>query len=349
VTASLRSIKTWLLAAALLAVALIVAWRSALLFEAHSPRSLFHNSITLGADVPMRAELTMTWRRHGITHSTEAHVVQGAQGRYRMEYVSPPEAKGRILCSDGQTQWQVEPRRNMIATTPLMPESEQNERDTEALIAANYKIVLVSDDEITAGRPTYLLELLPRHEGKSSQKRWIDRQTYKTLRIETHYPDGILARMIAYTDLTLPARVTSADFTPPQDAGLKRVSSPVTSTILPVRNAALSVQSLGLRAEGALGFRLTQLASSAIDRARTAHLLYSDGIETVSVFVQNAGAAVAAPAPGWHPITILGRPAFENQDGHLDAVAYTQGAYRYTAVSHLGPQALQRFVASLFQ
>jgi outer membrane lipoprotein-sorting protein len=345
----MRPIKLWqIVVSVLLVAASVVAWRSTVLIGTPSSQLLFHKSITLGADVPMRATMAMTWRRHGVTHSTEARVIQGAQGRYRMEYLLPPEARGRIVSSDGRTQWQYEPRRNLLAVTPLIPESEQNERDTEDLVDRNYKIVLVSADESIVGRPAYLLELLPRQEGKSSQKRWIDHQTFKTLRIETHYPDGILARMIAYRSVELPAVVTSADFVPPQSAHVKRISSPPTSNVFPVRNDSPSVSGLGLSAEGALGFRLTQVASSSVDRARTrtAHLLYSDGIESVSVFVQNGGFPVPAAAPGWHSIKISDHTAFENLDGHLDAVVWTQGNYRYTAVSHLGPSALQRFVAS---
>ncbi len=345
-TVAIRSAKLWPVLALLLIAISVLAWRNAVLLTTRSPRNLYHISVTRGTDVPMRAELTMTWRRHGMTHSTQAHIVQGPQGRYRMEYVLPAEARNRIVCSDGRTQWQYEPRRNLLTETPLVPTSEQNERDTEDLVATNYKIVLVSDDEKTAGRPAYLLELLPRQEGKSSQKRWIDRQTFKTLRIETHYPDGILASMIAYTSPTLPAVVAPSDFTPPQPSGVNRASSPTTSNVFPVHSDNPSVHSLGLRAEGALGFRLTQIASSSVDRARTAHLLYSDGIESVSVFVQNEGSPILSKAPGWHPISIMGHTAYENLDGHLDAVLWTEGNYRYTAVSHLGPRALQQFVAS---
>ena len=330
----------------LLAAVALAVWRGAGYVQARGPRLLFHKSVTLGAEVPMRADLTMTARRHGITYTTQAHVVHGSKGQYRMEYTQPAEAKGRMVYSDGQTQWQVEPRRRLLAATNLVPESEQNERDTEDLVARNYKIVLVSEDETAAGRPAYLLELLPRQEGKSSQKRWIDRQTFKTLRIETHYPDGILARMIAYTSVVLPAQVTAADFVPPVSPSLRRVTTPASSNILPMHNQAAPVRSLGLRTEAALGFHLTQVASSSVEAAQTAHLLYSDGIESVSVFVQNGGAPVLAHAPGWHVITIAGHSAFENLDGHLDAVVWTQGSYRYTAVSHLGPKALQQFVGS---
>ncbi len=332
----------------------LALFRGVVLWRERQPRALFHRSITQGADVPMRAEMKLTWRRHGITHTSRAHAVLGAGGRYRMEYLEPAEAKGRVVYSDGQTQWQCEPRHNLLTTTNLIPESTQNERDTEDLIAQNYKIVLVSDDEKVAGRTAYLLELLPRQEDKSSQKRWIDRQTFRTLRVETHYPDGILARMVAYTDLTLPAKVAPSDFVPPPTPGLVRMTTPVSSTILPLpvsndsngSRPALngSLRTLGLHPTGTAGFQLTQVASSAVKQAQTAHLLYTDGIETISIFVQNGQMPALANAPGWHEIQIGTRKAFENLDGHLDAIVWTQNGYRYTAVSHLGPRALQQFV-----
>jgi len=338
----------------LLFVSAFALWKGVAVWRDRQPRLLLHRSITQGADVPMRAEMKMTWRRHGITHISRAHALLGATGRYRMEYLEPEEAKGRIVYSDGQTQWQFEPRHKLLATTNLIPESAQNERDTEDLIAQNYKIVLVSEDERVAGRTAYLLELLPRQEEKSSQKRWIDRQTFRTLRVETHYPDGILARMVAYTDLTLPAKVSPSDFVPPSTPlhpGLVPVTTPVSSTVLPLpasndTRPALtgSLHALGLHAAGTAGFQLTQVASSAVKQARTAHLLYSDGIETISIFVQNGQMPALANAPGWHEIQIGTRKAFENLDGHLDAIVWTQNGYRYTTVSHLGPRALQQFV-----
>lgn len=344
----------------------LILWRSSFMTQQQRPRLVFHKSITYGADVPMRAELTMTWRRHGITHATQAHAILGSRGCYRMEYIAPVEAKGRIVYSDGKTQWQCEPRRNLLATTNLLPETAQNERDTEDLIVQNYRLVLVSEEETIAGRPVFLLELLPRHDGKSSQKRWIDKQTFRTLRIETHYPDGILARMVAYTAVTLPAKVVASDFVPQPSLTLQRVTTPLTSNILPMYKAMVKttdnakdkdgnrpdpvpVRSLGLRPEGALGFLLTQVASSSVEHSQTAHLLYSDGIETISVFVQNGDSPALANAPGWHLISIQHHKAFENLDGHLDAVLWTQDGHRYTAVSYLGPKALQQFVGSQLQ
>lgn len=333
-----------------LAAFALALWRGLKLLPPRGANALFYASITQGADVPMRAEMTLTWRRHGITHMAQARVVQGARGRRRIEYTLPVEARGRAVYSDGQTQWQREPGRDRLAATSLLPESEQDERVTADLVARNYKIVQVSDDERVAGRGASLLELLPRQAGRSSQKRWIDRQTYKILRIETHYADGILARMVAYTPTALPATVAPDEFAPPASDALRRVSGPATSRIvsgnaLAASDPAAAVRGLGLRAEGAQGFRLIQVASSAVEQAQTAHLLYSDGIESVSVFVQNGGASIPERSPGWHDLTLNGRTAYESRDGHLDAIVWTQQGRRYTAVSHLEPHTLQSFVA----
>lgn len=332
--------------AAVVIVALaLIGWRGAFTLRQRNPLVIWHKSITQGADVPMRAELTLTWRRHGITHITQAHVVQGSGGQYRMEYLQPEEARGRVVYSDGHTNWQYEPRKNLLARTTLIPENEQNERDTEDLIKQNYRVVLVSDQEVVQGRTTFLLELLPKHSGKSTQRRWIDRATFKTLRVETHYTDGILARSIAYQPIALPAQVSNSEFLPVQTPGLRSVASPGESAVLPAANRGDCASSLGLKAEGALGFQVTQVASSSLDKNRSAHLLYSDGIESVSVFVQKSNLTANPVAANWHPVTIEGHPAFENLDGHLDAVAWIQMGKRYTALSHLEPKALRLFVA----
>jgi outer membrane lipoprotein-sorting protein len=328
-----------------LLVAALVCWRMMVVVTANRPQQILHQAITVGADTPMRADLLILRRRHGVMLTTQASVIQGGRDRYRMEYVLPTEARDRIVTSDGQTNWQYEPHRHIVAKTTLVPETEQNEQDIEDLIARNYRIALVSDQERIADRPAYLLELLPRQAGKSTQRRWIDRATFKTLRIETHYPDGILARVVSYDHITLPAKVSPADFLPPHTAGLQYVAAATPSDIYRTSDLADCAHSLGLSAEGALGFRLTQAAASPLAQKKTAQLLYSDGIETVSIFVQNGGKP-APGSPGWHAIRIGDLSAYENIDGHLDAIVWAQGSHRYTAVSHLGPKALYQFIAS---
>jgi outer membrane lipoprotein-sorting protein len=343
-----RSTPKLFLAAALLASLLaLAAWKyhpqAAVTGDA---LAIWRKSLTLGTETTMRAEMTMTRRKHGITYTTQAHIVQGSHGRFRMEYLLPVEARGRIVFSDGHSNWQYEPTQNMLARTELPVPSEIKDRDAEDLIESNYRLVLVSDQATAAGRPTYLLDLLPKHSGKSSQRRWIDKQTYKTLRIETHYTDGILASMVMYDQVALPAAVTEADFQPMQAKSIRHISAPASAQDIPSRDFARMAAGVHLKSKVDLGFQLIGIGVSTLNNAPTTQFLYSDGIETVSIFVQKAEAEIINAPVQWQKLSVSGMSVFQNVDGHLNTLVWTRSGYRYTAVSHLVTRGLQAVIAS---
>ena len=307
--------------------------------------AIWRKSLLQDSEMPMRAEMTMLQRYHGAMLTTKAHVVKGSHGRYRMEYILPVEARGRIVFSDGQTNWQYEPNQNMMAKTEL-PMLTDADRASEALIESNYRIELISDRETAAGRPAYLLQLLPRHAGKSRQRRWIDRQTYKTLRIETHYADGILARVLMYDQVALPAIVTDADFEPMQAKSVRTIRAPWSAPDKRRQDFARTAASFTLKPELALGFKLIEISSSMVNSAPTTQLLYSDGIETVSIFVLKVRTDTLAASPSWQSLSIEGVPVFQIIDGHLNTLVWSRHGRRYTAVSHLVSSALQAVIAS---
>jgi len=309
-------------------------------------RAIWRKSLHQGTETTMRAEMTMTRRKHGVTYTTLAHIVQGSQGRYRMEYLLPIEARGRIVFSDAHSNWQYEPAQNMLAKTELPVPSEIKDRDAEALIESNYRVVLVSDNATMAGRSAYLLDLLPKHAGKSSQRRWIDKQTYKTLRIETHYTDGILASLVSYDQLALPATVTEADFQPMLATGIRHVSAPASAQEIQSRDFAQTASRLHLKSQVDLGFQLVGIGVSTLNNAPTPQFLYSDGIETLSVFVQKAGMETVNTPDHWQRLTVSGIPVFQNVDGHLNTLVWTRFGHRYTAVSHLVTHGLEAVIAS---
>jgi outer membrane lipoprotein-sorting protein len=328
-------------------VALAAAvWFGAARWRDQSALGVWHRSITLGADVPLQARLTLTRRKHGITYTTVADVMEASHGRYQMRYLEPKEAAGRIVYSDGHTFWQSEPGKQILATAPLQSAVRTSERATEELVKRNYKVVLVSDAERRNGRLCYLLEFLPRDDGKSTQRRWIDHTTYRTLRIESHYPDGILATSTNYEPTALPAQLTGREFTPPANAACHRMD-PDATTLPPGANLDTYAGRLGLRSRGSLGFDLTQVSTGSLQRGKAAQLFYSDGLETISVFVESGGSLTEAHTPGWREIAVSGHKAYENVDGHLIAITWSSGGHRYTALGRLASPALIRFVEGL--
>ncbi len=290
--------------------------------------------------------MVFTWRRHGVVHTVKARVVQGSHGKYRMEYELPVEANGRIVTYDGETNWQYDPTGNSMTGTSIPATPGQMDSEVESLIKANYTLSLAPERARVADRKTYVLDLTPKCAGKSSQRRWIDCQTFKTLRIETHYTDGILAQMVAYTDIQFPTFVNASEFKAVNVHGAKRkppiaVQSPLRTRIIPSKYV-----DTGLNAQADPGFSLVQKSTSLINGQTAEHFLYSDGIETVSVFVQRGASGPLQVPSNWRRIELRGRSAFENLDGHLDAITWNNRGFRFTAVSHLTPEALKQFAQS---
>jgi|GEM_PF-1923170 len=304
----------------------------------------WRKSLTVGADVPMRAEMKMSQRHHGKTYYSTAHIVQGSRGRFRMEYVLPVEARGRIVFSDGKTNWQYEPKRNVVERTDLIVMSELRDRDSMSLIEANYRIELVDSKGSAGARPATVIDLIPKHAGKSRQRRWIDRQTCKTLRIETHYTDGILASMVSYDQTELPAAVADADFQPMRSDKVRSVGPSQIMTSLMTHTIPAKFSDIGLKPTAALGFQLVEISASEIEGAPASQLLYSDGIETVSIFVQSGDSALSAAPQTWKQLRVGNHTVYENVDHHVYALTWLKNGRRYTAISHLTHEALQQLV-----
>ena len=307
--------------------------------------AVWRRSLSVGADVPMRADMLLTYRRHGIVHTVRAKIVQGAKGACKITFVSPAEMKGKVLCSDGRSAWQIEPRAASAEEVGLAAASTLRDRRVQSLIENNYRIRFASADPIVSGRACQVIDLLPIHAGKSRQRRWVDTATGKTLRIETTYTDNIRARLLTFSPSALPAAISASDFAPilAQTGQREIPQGKSNDAAQPPAEAALA----HMPANAPLGFRLIEWHESAVDGRKAVQLLYTDGIETVSVFVQKKPDAEPVPSGGWSRIVLNGFSAYQNTDHHVYAVSWVNGACQCTAISHLTPTAMRQFVTEL--
>ncbi len=306
-----------------------------------SAASVWRRSITAGAEVPMRADMLMTYRRHGIVHTVKAHVVLGPHGASRVEFLTPTEVQGRVICSDGQSAWHYDPHTSALEETRLSAASEQRDRSVQQLIETNYRVNIVSPSVAIAGRQCWVLDLLPVHPGKSRQRRWIDRITSRTIRIETTYTDNVVARMVMYTPTSLPATITANLFVPQNGKTTHREAATITL------DPHSELEAAKVPAKAPLGFRRISAAISSLDGRPAQQLLYTDGIETVSIFVQKETGAQPVPSGGWSKLMLPGLIAFQNTDHHVYALSWASNKFQFTAVSHITPEAMRRFVIEL--
>lgn len=300
--------------------------------------------MTAGEEVPMRARMTLILWKDGGAVATIARVHQKPHGHYRLDYEAPPAAHGRVVCFDGSSHWQYEPRRRVVTRTTVRARNDATRKASLSLIERNYRIVLVSDHERQAGRMCDLIKLVPRQAGKGYQLRWVDRKSKKTLRTEARLADGSVARMVSYQQVTYPRTIPDSEFEPPVGPGTRVVRVLPAPPSPTSQDLAAQARTVGMPANGPLGFSLERVSTERVGGKRLAHLLYTDGLEAVSVFVQAGGGPPVTVPPGWHRMQADGASVYETSGRHVEAITWVRGKRRYTAVSHQGGPVLQAFI-----
>jgi len=165
---------------------------------------------------------------------------------------------------------------------------------------------------------------------------WIDDATGLLLRQETYDASGALTMAYGFTRLSIADQHGFLEHLPP------RLVVPLTTTTLTVSTATeLSAQGWACPDQLA-GLALVRLRSDRAESPTALHLVYSDGVNTVSVFEQQ-GRIVSAPS-GWDWDRSLG--AFV-QHGASSLASWQSGALVITVVTDGSAGVLAGAVTSL--
>jgi len=119
-----------------------------------------------------------------------------------LEYLDPPEVKGKIIIDDGKRRIEYRPRVNKIKVFSSLnsPQSKRIRENILKIMLNNFKISQISQGRILE-RPVYILFLSPRNFSGPSLKLWIDKETYLTLRREKYTSQGKLLFSLQYTEV----------------------------------------------------------------------------------------------------------------------------------------------------
>jgi hypothetical protein len=281
-------------------------------------------------------------RYHGIRTTTlwldsgaqAFETVEDANGRgqLRVEYRAPASARGRVVLNDGRRQWRIAPP----GSRALPPPADSGEGQTAwnlRLLLRNYQVLADGETDRIARRPARRITLKPRHQGKPQETLWVDTETSLILKRDARHADGAPARSTALSEVTYgpPTRGPSFHLRP-ADAGTALPPPP-----LPARDASSARAFLGsppFRTRlSSLGFELYNVARSEKDRKRSVHLLYHDGLSTLSLFVDREGAR--RRMAGARPVQVSGHPALIKMGGHFGMLRWSAGSLRYTLVGDL--------------
>ncbi|MEO8064383.1 MAG: MucB/RseB C-terminal domain-containing protein [Pseudomonadota bacterium] len=160
------------------------------------------------------------------------------------------------------------------------------------------------------GRTTRVVALHPRDEYRYGYRLWIDEQTSMPLKTQLCDHSGQVIEQIVFSNIDLPERIPDSMFKPQMDASTYtwlRAERQVASTVPPALWEAMRLPP---------GFRMATRSAQAMPGSSepVAHLVYTDGIASVSVFVE-ARPANSAGAEG--PARVGSSSAYSTVvDGH---------------------------------
>ncbi len=298
---------------------------------------------------PIQAHVTITRSSGAVPERTEFDLSDGG-GRYRLSYIAPQSARGRIVVCDGKTLWQYEPIRRTVLRRSLLPNdaaSPLGETELPAGVIAEIEGKVVS----AGGRPAQVLAFRDA-KGALLSRRWLDTATRRSLRSETYNPQtGKRLVQVELTGLQPLLNPDPALFQPdfPGTARVLKASAARSPDLteaaqragLPVMAGTYRLRSV-LRSHSAI----PTLTADSAD-----HLLYSNGIDTVSVFAAIKAAESTALSPGrnWQTVSLSpGTPAFVRTDRQgRTAIAWMRDGKRLVAVSRLPQSELLSMARSL--
>jgi len=151
-----------------------------------------------------------------------------------------------------------------------------------AELELHYEITLQASARV-ANRAAQMLEIKPRDEFRYGYMLWLDQETAMPLQSQLIDEQGQVVEQILFTEIDLVAEIPAAALEPTIDtAGF--------TTLRPPESVPLAAASIPWRAAAVPGgFKLSVATQSPIAGSEypVEHLVYSDGLATVSVFIED--------------------------------------------------------------
>lgn len=152
-------------------------------------------SLSLEAQFQVNIEGIMETQvyRQEKSYTIRAKVVYQEPDFSYMLYLAPPIVKGRRILDNGKLRIEyISGMDNFRISSSLNSFLAKKRRKKGlSLILANYTISQLPDEDI-AGREVYVISLIPQYSGSPGLKRWIDKETFLSLKQERYNSEGKL-------------------------------------------------------------------------------------------------------------------------------------------------------------
>ncbi len=265
----------------------------------------------------------------------------------RRWYLAPQSYYGDSVISRGETTYSIDVKRNKVVVAQDDAIDDQvAEDDNFAVLNSNYNATFAPDDTVE-GRRVHVVLLTNKYTGQITMRIKTDAQTNLVLEKEIYAANGALSTQERFENIRYVQQIPSGMFEVPK--GMQHVDGP--SRGLPSSDLEHVIAAAGFSAHGPkyLPEGFTPVEGDVIDikGVRTLHLLYSDGVRTVSLF-QNQGAAdIGFENFRATNTKVEDRDAKYTEDGSTTLLAWSESGLHFTLVGELSLPELEKIAASV--
>jgi negative regulator of sigma E activity len=265
----------------------------------------------------------------------------------RRWYLAPQSLYGDSVIARGAHTYNIDVRhgRTIVDSNGAL-DDQVALNDNYGLMTRNYRIVVAPDDSI-AGRITRTLLLVNKHTGETTMRVCIDASTHLVLERDTYAPNGSLASQVRFEQLNYVHAIPQAVFALPSgftQVGGIRHKAPSNDIASLVKSAGFSAKSPHYLPDG---FQPVTGDVSVVNGIRTLHLLYSDGIRTLSLFQNARGAAVDMSRYSPHDIAVENHRGRYVEQGPITLLAWQESGLHFALVGELSRTELVKIAASV--
>jgi negative regulator of sigma E activity len=249
----------------------------------------------------------------------------------RRWYLAPASLYGDSIISRGEMEYDVDVHKSRIVVSRNNALDDQVALDDNfGLLLRNYNAVPGPDTSV-AGRRAVQVLLVNKYTGETVIRLSLDAQTKLVLEKDRFGSTGTVTNQMRFEQIrytTIPEQVFDVP------SGFKRVRGQDEG--IPSNDLQALVRGAGFRALGPKylpeGFLPIAGEVNTVKGVRTLHLLYSDGLRTISLFENARGAAVDMSRYTAHPTKIQSYDAQYVQDGPMTLLAWNKGPLNFALV-----------------
>jgi outer membrane lipoprotein-sorting protein len=225
--------------------------------------------------------------RSGTTRAfaVVSKVEHRAPDQTRRTYLAPRVLYGQFVISRGAMSWDVDPSlKRVVVSENKASVDPVAVVDDIALLDANYRAVRTAADHV-ANRKTDVVDLVSRYTGERTMRLWIDAETHVVLAKEAYHNDGSLAWRTRFDDIRYTDGIPQSIFTSAAPAGYATVTGRSYQQPQTNPNAIPDAGFKPIKPKYLPeGFVLVGGDVNDAKGVRNLHLIYSDGIRTLSLF-----------------------------------------------------------------